>query len=166
MLKNKTQVLVGFNLILTLGLIILGAVTYQNTTKIATVNEQVLFEKFKMTSDMQRLGLEQLQKRQKHIDSLHTQLQTEGLSAQVKDRMMQELIAKRNELDLFNQQFSIEETQKIWQRIFNYSKEFSEKNNYTYLIGSSNKQTLLFATTQNDVTQDLLTYINSKYEGN
>ena len=167
-LKNKLHLLGIVNVIVLVVILGLGVFMYcqQASQRIVTVDEQLLFKKFQMKLDMKRIGLLEVQTKQKNIYDLHNQLQVEGLQEEVKNRLMQELIGKREELDQFNQQFSMEETRKIWQRISSYTKEFSEKKNISYLVGTSNKQTILYTTPTSDVTNELLVFINKRYEGN
>ncbi len=75
------------------------------------------------------------------------------------------ILQQKEELEQFNQYFAAEQTTKIWARIKSYSSEFSNDKNYQLIIGSDDKQTVLFADEKIDVTDDLLTFLNKKYEG-
>ncbi len=118
-----------------------------------------------MTIELKKIGEKQFNIQKLHIDSLYSKVQSPLISNDNKKMIMQQLIQAKNELEKFNQDFASEESAKIWIRIKSYSSEFAKENKYSLIIGSENKTNILFADEQIDVTNDLLTYINKKYEG-
>ncbi|WP_278008810.1 OmpH family outer membrane protein [Flavobacterium gyeonganense] len=78
---------------------------------------------------------------------------------------MQQFIQGKEELEQFNQAFGSEQSSKIWARIKSYTAEFSKEKNYELVIGTDSKQDVLFADEKIDITNELLVYINKKYEG-
>ena len=78
---------------------------------------------------------------------------------------MKLLISKREEFDYFNQTYASSEAMKIWNRIDSYVVKFSEEKKYKIIIGSNSKRDVLFADKKNDVTQELIDYVNKRYEG-
>ena len=51
-------------------------------------------------------------------------------------------------------------------RITSYTKMYAEQKGYKVVLGKSNKQNVLYAEDSQDQTNQLLAYINKKYEGN
>ena len=78
---------------------------------------------------------------------------------------MKEYVGLKENLEQFNQQFAYEETQKIWKRLHSYVEEFSATKNYKLIIGSEKKQDVLYADPNVNITNELINYVNSKYEG-
>lgn len=78
---------------------------------------------------------------------------------------MQQFIQRKQELEQFNPVFAAEQSIKIWSRIKSYNAAFAKENNCQLIIGSDNKQTVLFADDEIEVTNVLLMYVNKKYEG-
>jgi outer membrane protein len=133
--------------------------------KIVYVDNNKIFEGFVMTKEMKRVGEKEFNSRKLVLDNLYTNLQSPSISASEKKVLMQQFVQGKEELEQFNETFAAEQTDKIWSRIKSYTSEFSKDKNYQLVIGSDNKQTVLFADEKIDVTNDLLIYLNKKYEG-
>lgn len=152
--------------------LLIGALTtwlffalFSEQRSIVYVDSVKLFEGFKMTKEMRRVGEKEFNERKILLDNLYASLQGSSLSVLQKKELMQQFIQGKEELEQFNQTFASEQTQKIWSRIRSYTSEFSKDKNYQLIVGSDNKQMVLFADEKIDVTNDLLTYLNKKYEG-
>lgn len=138
---------------------------FQSNKEIVYVDNAKLFDGFIMTKEMRRAGEKEFNSRKSILDNLYSNLQSPSISATEKKQLMQQFIQGKEELEQFNQVFGSEQSSKIWARIKSYTDEFSKNKNYKLVIGSDNKQTVLFADEKIDVTNELLTYINKKYEG-
>lgn len=152
--------------------LLIGALTtyllfalFSEKRTIVYVDSVKLFEGFKMTKEMKRVGEKEFNERKILLDNLYSSLQGSSVSVLQKKELMQQFIQGKEELEQFNQTFASEQTQKIWSRIRSYTSEFSKDKNYQLIVGSDNKQMVLFADEKIDVTNDLLTYLNKKYEG-
>lgn len=152
--------------------LLIGALTtylffalFSEKRAIVYVDSVKLFEGFKMTNEMKRVGEKEFNDRKLVLDNLYSSLQGSSVSVLQKKELMQQFIQGKEELEQFNQTFASEQTQKIWSRIRSYTSEFSKDQNYQLIVGSDNKQMVLFADEKIDVTNDLLTYLNKKYEG-
>jgi outer membrane protein len=166
MLKNKLNLLIIFNILL-IGLLItcFAFMLLEPNKRIAYVDNNKLFEGFNMTKELKRVGEKEFNTRKKGLDLMYSKLQTQTIPERDKKMLMQQFIREKEELEQFNQSFATEEASKIWSRIHDYSNEFSQENKYQLIIGSQSKQAVLFADENVDVTNELITYINKKYEG-
>jgi len=138
---------------------------FSMSKKIVYVDNNKLFENFNMTKELKKSGEREFQFKKAVTDSLYTKLQHPDLSSSDKKIVMQEFLFQKEELERFNQYFAVEQSSKIWARIKSYSSEFAKENKYQLVIGSDNKANVLFADEEIDVTNNLLIYINKKYEG-
>lgn len=159
-LKDNLFYLVLFNI--SIMFTILGYLIYAPNNNVYYVDNVKLFDGFTMTKQMKSIGEKEFNKKKKGVDSLYTLLQNPTTSNKSTTEIF---IKKREELEKFNQEYAINEVEKIWARINVYSNEFSEEKGYTIVIGSDNKRNVLFASKQIDITNDLLAYMNNKYEG-
>jgi outer membrane protein len=165
-LKNKFNLLVIINAIFLL--LIVGFILFKSffiSNEIVYVDNIKLFDGFNMTKEMKKFGEKEFNSRKKLIDSLYSLAQSENLPEKDKKNIVQEFIGKQEEFEQFNQRFAAEESGKIWKRINGYSQEFAKEKGYKIVIGSDNKRNVLFADESIDVTNDLINYINKKYEG-
>ena len=166
MLKNRFHLLVLINTIcLVLVISFLVFKSFFNAEKTVYVDNMKLFDGFYMTKEMKQIGEKQFTARKTILDSLYAKLRSDKISDSEKEGLMQTFIKGKEELELFNQNFASEETSKIWSRIHGYVDEFSKENNYQLILGSENKQSVLYADEKHDITNELLLYINKKYEG-
>lgn len=164
--KNALSILIIVNVILILLLSLSVIRNFTNTnTKTVYIDNEKLFDGFNMTKELKRLGEKEFNSKKMITDSLYAKINSPQTTASDKKILMQEFIRSKEELEQFNQKFGLEESSKIWSRIHSYTSKFSEENNYQLIIGSQNKQSVLYADENIDVTNQLLTYINKKYEG-
>jgi outer membrane protein len=137
----------------------------RSNKEIAYVDSQKIFDGFVMTKEMKRAGEKEFNSRKLVLDKLYSNLQSPTISASQKKELMQQFIQGKEELEEFNLTFAAEQTTQIWSRITSYTAEFSKEKKYQLIIASDKKQAVLFADEEIDVTSDLLTYLNKKYEG-
>ncbi|MFB3389838.1 OmpH family outer membrane protein [Flavobacterium sp. LAR06] len=133
--------------------------------RIVTVNSSMLFKGFIMTKELKRAGEKEFNVRKKELDNLYSLLRSKSIAAPEKEMIMKQLEQGKEEFEMFNKTFASNESSKIWSRIHSYTKEFSKENNYQFIISTDNRETVLFADQNSDVTKELLIYINKKYEG-
>ncbi|WP_317047379.1 OmpH family outer membrane protein [Flavobacterium hydrophilum] len=165
MIKNYKSVLLFSNILTITILLFFILFNYNNSPKIVYVDNIKLFDNFNMTKELKNSGEKEFNLKKMAVDSLYTKLQSPEISPSQKKLVMQQFVQQKEELEQFNQYFAAEQSSKIWARIKSYASEFSKENKYQLIIGSENKINVLFADEKIDVTNDLLTYINKKYEG-
>ncbi|PKB18337.1 OmpH family outer membrane protein [Flavobacterium sp. 5] len=154
-----------YSLLISLILFYLYIRVESSNNKIAYVDNIKLFDNFKMTKELERSGKKEFNSKKSNLNSLYIKLQSSEISIQEKKILMQEFVQKKEDFEQFNQIFASQQSAKIWIRIKSYSLDFAKENKYNLIIGSDNKTNILFADDEIDVTTDLLTYINKKYEG-
>lgn len=167
MIKNKLIILYITNIALLLFILVISFFPNLLPThkKIVYVNSIEVFDGFAMTKEIKRAGEKEFNSKKIILDNLYSNLQSPKISASQKKELMQQFIQGKEELEQFNQTFAAEQNTQIWSRIKSYTAEFSKDKNYQLVLGSDNKQVILFADENIDVTKDLLTYLNKKYEG-
>lgn len=133
---------------------------FRSDKEVVYVDNVKLFDGFTMTKEMRKTGEKEFNSRKSVLDKLYADLQSGSVSESEKKQLMQQFIQGKEELEQFNQVFGSEQSSKIWARIKSYTAEFSKDKNYKLVIGSDNKQAVLFADEKIDVTNELLTYIN------
>jgi outer membrane protein len=164
--KNTQTILIIINVIL---ILIVSSCLIKNFIRTGSqtvyVDNEKLFDNFNMTKELKRLGEKEFNSKKTITDSLYKKINSSEIPLSEKKVLMQKFMQSKEELEQFNQNFAVEETTKIWSRIHSYTAEFSKENKYQLVIGSQNKQSVLFADENIDVTNKLLIYINKKYEG-
>jgi outer membrane protein len=136
-----------------------------NSDKVVYVDNTKLFDGFNMTKEMKKVGEKEFNVKKTILDSLYSKLQSSNVSELEKKQLMPQFVKNKEELEQFNQNFAGVETLKIWSRINDYAKDYAEQKNFQLIISSQNKQSVIYASDKVDKTNELLSYINKKYEG-
>ena len=146
-----------------LALLLFTCNTFFTTPDVVYVDNVKLFDGFNMTKEMKKIGEAQFNAQKAKIDSLYSKIQKSSPAEQ--QILMKEYVGLKENVERFNQQFAYEETQKIWSRLNSYIDEFSAEKKYKLIIGSEKKQDILYADEKLNITNELVNFVNSKYEG-
>ncbi len=166
MFKNKIDLKLVVIALLISGLtIFLFLMVFSEKRTVVYVDSLKLFEGFQMTKEMKTLGEKEFNTRKISLENLYASMQSSSVSVLQKKELMQVFSKEKEELQKFNQFFASQQTEKIWERIRSYTSEFSKDKNYQLIILSDNKQVVLYADEKIDVTNDLLIYLNKRYDG-
>lgn len=130
---------------------------------IVYVDNIKLFEAFNMTKEMKKRGEVQFLSQKNRLDSMYKSIIKLPIDKQ--ESMSKQFVLERNELEQITQQFAIQESEKIWKRLNEYIKEYSSNKSYKIVLGSTNQQQVLYADSDADITNDLITFVNKRYEG-
>lgn len=144
---------------------IVGYYFINKADKIVFVDSAEVFEKFRMSSELQATANKELDNRKIYIDSLYKELslvQDENLQK----HLMNQIISERESLDYFQNEFSTEQTPKVWGRIKDYAKQFAADKGYEIVLGAQPNANVVFGSESKNVTVEFINYINNKYEGN
>ncbi|QYS87789.1 OmpH family outer membrane protein [Flavobacterium oreochromis] len=93
-------------------------------------------------------------------------MQSPTIQKNHKEQLLKTFIPLKEEFENFNQSFGQTESAKIWKRIDSYIKEYSKEKGYKMVLGSFNgDRTVLYSDESINITPELITYINKRYEG-
>lgn len=166
MIINKFKALVVVNIVLITMLIVFSIFySLDSNKRIVYVDSNKLFDNFIMTKEMKRIGEKEFNIRKLRLDSLYVKLQYPKNSQEEKKILLTQFTQEKEEFEQFNQNFASEEYSKIWARIHGYVNEFSNEKKYQLVLSSDKNGAVLYADGKIDITDELLNYINKKYEG-
>lgn len=102
-----------------------------------------------------------------NIKQIEIQLNTEAI-----DTLIQRYELKKQEY-LYTQQKFNEENQRISQQYYEqslnqintYVKDYGKENNYEYIFGATGSGSMMYADSNNNLTNELISFINEKYQG-
>ncbi|MDI9342044.1 MAG: OmpH family outer membrane protein [Sediminibacterium sp.] len=163
------------NTILSVFLLIVAGVliffTVKNYRKQAYVNVNKVFEEFafkkKVEADLKKVQLA----RQAYLDSLKLQIQS--ALANPEDRVQNSRVEEMKKVYLLKEDQFIKEqeqtfqtyNEQIWKQLNQYVEDYGKEHQIDYLYGATGQGNLMYATEKDDVTKDIITYINAKYAG-
>ncbi|MEL1244935.1 hypothetical protein AAEO56_11725 [Flavobacterium sp. DGU11] len=116
-----------------------------------------------MTIEMKKSGERELQIRKQAVDSLYRLVTDSSYSHD--ESLMNKFIFEKEQLEIFTNNFTNNESVKIWSRISNYAKEFSKQNSFRFILGMQTNENILYGDEHQNVTDSFIKYINEKYEG-
>jgi outer membrane protein len=138
--------------------------------KTAYILNQKLFDEFQGTIELQK-KLKKTEDQQKFmLDSLSLELKLLAGKGDPKSKAIyaqRQMYANKvySEIMSSNREMVTKHEADLWKQINQYVSEYGKQNGYTYIFGTSGEGSLMYADTTNNITPDLIKYINQKYAG-
>jgi outer membrane protein len=66
----------------------------------------------------------------------------------------------------YNAQESQKRIDGLLKQVTEYVRDYGKKNNYAYIYGATGNGSLMYANDNDDITEEVMKYVNKKYEGN
>lgn len=126
--------------------------------KAYVLNHQI-FEEFHGTYQLKEELKRMRNEHKVHLDSLAVAIEQEnpGLISKY-EQLRQQFALSENEL-------SDKYTADIWKEINRYISDYGKENGYDFIFGASGSGNLMFAKDAHNVTEDIIEYVNRRYEG-
>lgn len=149
---------------------------YKNKQKTGYVLIQEVFDKFELKKELATKYEGVRNARKKILDSLQVDLSvlSKRFTAQAKptqeeidlfERKKLELNLKMQEFDQSNIQMTKEFDEKIITQLNQYVSDFGKANGYDMIFGNTSNGSIMYGTEKNNVTTEVIEFINSKYKG-
>lgn len=162
-----------------IGLIItvLFSIISCNQNKIAVVDNQKLFLEFIMTKELQKeledyskQSTSDLEKIKHQILILENRIDSIDIKEQgsITSRLsyLMEVFEQRSEIYQDSTVAMVNRSDlKIWRRIHEYTNQYAKANGIDLIIKNKDEFDLLYSNGNMDITEDLIPFINRKYEG-
>jgi len=74
------------------------------------------------------------------------------------------LVSYRDSLNTYAENLKAEYDTEIWSRINTYVQSFGKQNNYSMIFGGAGNGSIMYTDSTINITQDVLNYMNEKYE--
>lgn len=139
-------------------------------SKTMFIKSEVLFNEFKLTKELKSKFENIASSRKNILDSLLLDLKysysDKSLSKEKYLLKEKYYLNRKNLFESQNQELTENYDHQIWARINQYVQEFGEREKFEYILGAKDDGTLLFAKEKNDITKEVIEFINRKYDGN
>lgn len=143
--------------------------------RMAYIKSEDVFKKFNMTKELEAKFRNVESERKRMIDSLEFDL-TRSINALKADQKNTEklqaaegkrryFVQKKQEFEEDNNRITSNYNGSIWERINQYVAEYAKDKGYDYVWGANGDGSLMYASEGDDVTEDLVNYVNEKYSG-
>lgn len=151
------------------GLLAAVAVFYfkdQNKTMVYIDNIQ-LFNEFNMTKEIKGIEEKKINERSKQLDSVYKILQEEkDQNSNRAKQLVREVKDRSVELQEIKSNYQNNMSQNVWNRLNAYITEYSEEHQLSIVFGTNGNGNVMYAEEDVNITDEVLEFSNSKYEGN
>ena len=144
--------------------------------KTAYVDYRLLFDGFELKQELEKQLVKETSWQQKMLDSLRFELQAtkntlEAQSAPAEEEVM---AFRKRQAFYYEKQSAYERSvseltgsydEQILTQMMQYINSFGEEKGYEYIFGLDDSGNLLYGREARDITQEIITYINHKYQG-
>ncbi len=152
------------NFLLILFLIFLFFKKEKQSENYAVIDKEKVFNEFKMTKEIKNQINILNNKLKIKYDSL-SYIYSTVQNVHIKIDVEQKLKLLSDEIEQVNGVYREQEVLKIWKRIRSYSKDYSNISKYKLILGFENNGDIVYYEEAKDITNELLQYINKRYEG-
>lgn len=149
---------------------------YLKQPKMAYVRVPYLYDNFQYKKELQAELTNVLQSRKTILDSLELHLRI--LSGHLQNTKKpsesditefnddkEKYLSKKQQFDEDDNDLSKRYADQIMKQLTQYVQDYSKENGYTYIIGAEGTGALMAADDKNDITNNVLAFINEKYKG-
>jgi Skp family chaperone for outer membrane proteins len=146
----------------------------RQSKKTVYVDTGKLFAEFKLSKELASASEEVKKNRQQQLDSLYEKVRSESLKAELSkpseesirtfNLLREEFLFKQQQFDEENKKMTFESDKKIWNQLNQYIADYGEAHKYIYVLGANGQGNIMYANKENNITEELITYINSRYE--
>jgi outer membrane protein len=131
---------------------------YANREKTAYFYNQQVFQSFNGTRELEaKLALQQ-QQAKKQLDSISYLIQ-QG-RADLSERYQKIAATQSQQYQLLSEQY----TNDIWKFINENVKKYGNQEGYDYIFGASGNGSLMYAKDSHNITEDIISFVNEKYD--
>jgi outer membrane protein len=157
-IKNIGIVLLIANLLVLAGI---GYYAFRvKNKKTAFIVNQRVFSEFLGKKELEKKLNDLKTNNNKSVDSLSFLIHRSNNSVAV--QTYQEGI---DNIKLMEQQLSEQYTADIWKQINQWVNEFGKQNGYDFILGAAGNGSLMYANEANDITEEVIVFLNKKYQG-
>ena len=174
-MKNNIQSLLLIVLIALCGYLTIRVESVSNN-KSAYFQSLKVFEGFKLQQELSSQFENDVADQKMKLDSLELQLRILYNEADKSENPEEKLLMTINFLQEkyiktksdFQEKNTVQAdqyNQQVWKQINQYIEEYGRLNSYTYIFGAQGDGGIMYADTVNDITDEIIIYINNKYQG-
>ena len=137
-----------------------------NKTEIVYVDNIRLFNAFNMTKEIRSIKERKITNQNRVLDSIYSIYQDIDDKESGDAKTLQSKISKSNKtLQDLQSNYTNNIPSQVWVRLNSYLKEYGKQQNLKIIFGTSGNGNIMFAEENINITEQLIEYINERYEG-
>lgn len=122
----------------------------------------MVFEEFQMKKDYDKRLEAEIGAEQQELDAIGAELSATTDPAKI-DALKKDFTVKKMAFDEKFSAISQQYTAEVYKRLNEYIKAYGKEQHYGLILGSNGQGNVMYVDQKQDVTKDLITYINKKY---
>jgi len=149
-------------------LLALATVQWLTTPRIAYVDLPKVFNEFELKKDLETRLMSDYNEKNKVLDSLKLSLGQLELKSkgdfQMAGYQRQNIIQTAEALQYDQENKTRELNEQIYKRLNEYVHQFAKEEGYDFILGAEGSGIIMAANTKKDITEEVIQYINRKYQ--
>lgn len=144
--------------------------------KTGYVDNVALYNQFELKQELEAKYLAFKQQTESELDSLKIELkalattldeQENKSPVQVREfnRIRQQFLERQERIQEQDEALSNTYTEQVWEHLNTYLKDYGQEEKYAFILGGSGQGNIMYSNKQNDLTNELVEYVNRKYRG-
>jgi len=144
--------------------------------KTGYIDLKELYNKFDLKKEMERKLSSMQAFSNNFIDSLDLEImalskqsdQSGGKNVKLEDMIKEQkrqYLVKKAELEDRNKEMAVKYDEQIWNQLNQYISDYGETNHYQYVFGVQGTGSIMYASKQNNITEDVVSYVNQRFHG-
>ncbi len=147
---------------------------HQICPRTAYVNLPQVYDQFLLKKNYERQLIDLNQSTQFMLDSLQSKIEVAIGQYEQQPSEQQQVQIETMQREYFHKQQTIDEDKEklveqyeghIWRQLNQFIRDYSEKENYDYLLGSSGEGTIMGGKASFDLTEEIIVYVNRRFNG-
>lgn len=156
----KKQVIIIIAVVFIIQIVLSFGITRLMEKKIAYIDVIQLVNDYHFKKDLELQADAALQQHKNSLDSINALLKVNAQDAQ----LLALSDTRQKEFAFHYQEINKDINTQVWSRLNPLISKYGEINNYDILIGANGMGTVLYGSKGNNVTDDLIKYVNDNYE--
>lgn len=140
----------------------------ENNQKVLYVQNQELFAEYKGKKELDIKYDEWKNVWKIKLDSLEltvNQLKNNNDNNEIFQQKAYEFQMTQNEFQQRAQELQSQYFEQVWKQLNSYIKEFGETNDCQLILGANGDGSIMYAVEEIDITKEVISYVNDRYEG-
>lgn len=141
--------------------------------KIGYVNTSIVYDGFKLKKELETKYKTVQLTRQNLLDSIKFKVQYLSLKGNAMNEnekmqineLQRSYLVKEKEFNEDNDVTATQYSEQIWKQINQFMSDYGKQNHYDVILGATGQGNIMYAKEQDDITKEIIEYINNKYSG-
>lgn len=145
-----------------------------NENKMAYINISEVYNKFEMKKEFESRFLTVVNGRKHLLDSLEINLKI--IASKLENKSIKNLenefefkkeayFLKKQEFEEDNELMQNQYTENIMKQLNQYVQDYGKEKHYSFIFGAENSGSLMYSEDVNNISNEVIEYINLKYKG-